>query len=297
LVYFREAPPVAALIRTYIPPPENTTYNVAGGLPTSGPAALSPDGRRMTFSAKNSDGKDQLWIRPLDSLTAQTLPGTEAAIHPFWSPDSRYIAFFAGNKLKKIDTTGGPPVVVCEAPGGRGGTWNEAGIIVFSPNGTGGGLHRVSSAGGTPTPLNLDTAGRWPWFLPDGRHFLFSAGAGVRLGSLDSQQTKILIDTLSDAVYTQEHLLYLSEDTLMARPFDLKRLAFSGEAVPIAENVKSIGSQRRGVFSISQNGMLAYQSGAAAGSHQLTWVFGEGKDNAVFNRRDTSDSEYIYGRR
>jgi Tol biopolymer transport system component len=281
-IHFREPLPEALLVRTYIPPPEKTAYNVTGGLATTGAVALSPDGRRLTFSAVAADGKTQLWLRQLDALTAQPLPGTEGAIHPFWSPDSRYIGFFAGSKLRKLDTAGGPPLTLCDAPVGRGGTWNRDDLIVFagggSPSGgTGAALSRVSSAGGAATPLNLDVAGRWPWFLPDGIHFVYSTTTNIRLGALDSRQTKVLVETLSDAEYTQGHLVYLRDDTLMAQPFDTRKLAFSSEAVPVAEHIISIGAQRRGVFSVSQNGMLAYQSGASGGGHQLTWLDRSGK--------------------
>jgi Tol biopolymer transport system component len=271
-LHFRETPAEAPLVRTFIPPPEKLAYNITGTLSTSGPVSVAPDGLRVTFSAIGADGKSQLWLRPLHSLTAQPLAGTEGAIHPFWSPESRFIGFFAGGKLKTIDIQGGPPVTLCDAPTGRGGTWNEAGVIVFSPNGTAEGLSRVSAAGGAATPLNLDTAGRWPWFLPDGKHFLFSAATVVRLGSLDSRQTKVLIDSLTDAEYAHGYVVYLRDDTLMAQPFDPGKLAFRGEAVPIAERVASIGSLRRGVFSVSRNGVLAYQSDVLGGSRQLTWM-------------------------
>jgi serine/threonine protein kinase/Tol biopolymer transport system component len=277
IVHFRETPPEAPLTRTYVPPPDRTTFSFSGGLSDVGPVALSPDGRLMAFSAKSANTRSQLWIRRLDALTAQPLAGTEEAIHPFWSPDSRFIGFFAGGKLKKIDAAGGPPVTLCEALSGRGGTWNEAGVIVFSASGIGLGLQRVPASGGVPAPLIVDVVGRWPRFLPDGRHFLYSAGTAVRLGSLDSKATKLLVETLSDAVYTQGHILYLRDDILMAQPFDLKRLALSGEPVPIAENVRSVGALRRGIFTVSQNGMLAYQSGGGQGRFSLTWFDRAGK--------------------
>jgi Tol biopolymer transport system component len=281
-VHFHETPPEAPLVRSFIPPPDKTSYNVTGALATTGAAALSTDGRRLAFSAVSADGKTQLWLRQLDALTAQPLPGTEGAIHPFWSPDSRYIGFFEGSKLRKLDTAGGPPVTLCDAVTGRGGTWSRDGVIVFaaggSPSGgTGAALSRVSSVGGAPAPLNLDVPGRWPWFLPDGIHFLYSTTTNIRLGALDSTRTQVLIENLSDAEYAQGHLLYLRDDTLMAQPFDIAKLAFSAEAVPVAEHVVSIGAQRRGAFSVSQNGILAYQSGASGGGHQLTWVDRSGK--------------------
>ena len=281
-VHFRETPPEVPLLRAYLPPPDKTAYNTIGALATTGAAALSPDGRSLTFSAISADGKSQLWLRRLGAPAAQPLPGTEGAIHPFWSPDSRYIGFFAVNTLKKLDTVGGPPVTLCDAPVGRGGTWNRNGVIVFATGagpsgGTGAALSRVSFSGGTATPLNLDVAGRWPWFLPDGIHFLYSTPANIRLGTLDSSKTKALVETLSDAEYAEGHLLYLRDDTLMAQPFDLERLALRGESVPVAEHVMSIGAQRRGAFSVSQAGLLTYQSGASGGSEQLTWVDRSGK--------------------
>jgi eukaryotic-like serine/threonine-protein kinase len=277
LVHFRETAPEAAVIRTYIPPPEKTTFNFSGSLSSTGPVALSPDGRRMTFSVKSADGSSQLWLRPLDGLTAQPLAGTTDASHPFWSPDSRWIGFFAGNKLKKIDAAGGPPMTLCDAPSGRGGTWNAAGVIVFEPSGSVLGLESVSAAGGIPVRLELDTLGRWPSFLPDGVHFVYSAGEVVRVGALGSHKTTVLLESRTDAVYAQGHLVYLRDDTLMAQPFDTKKLAFTGEAVPVGENVRSIGAQRRGVFSVSQTGLLAFQSGATVGTRALTWVDRAGK--------------------
>ena len=101
-----------------------------------GPLAVSPDGRRIAIVATSADGKSQLWVRSLDTLTAQALAGTEGAFQPFWSPDSRFIGFFAGGKLKKIEVSGGPPITLCDAPDPRGGTWNRDGVIVFGPTAT-----------------------------------------------------------------------------------------------------------------------------------------------------------------
>ena len=277
LAHFREAAPDSSVTRTSIQPPEKATFNFSGGLATAAPLALSPDGRRLTFGAKGPDGKSQLWLRPLESVNAVPLAGTEDAIHPFWSPDSRYIGFFAGGKLKKVDIAGGPAVTLCDAASGRGGTWSQAGVIVFAPSGGSSELRRVSAAGGASTTLDLDQSGRWPWFLPDGRHFLFSSTREIRVGALDSKQTKTLVETVSDAAYAEGRLLYLRNDTLMAQPFDINQLALKGEPVPIAENVRSVGAQRRGIFSASQNGSLVYQAGVSAGSHALTWIDRTGK--------------------
>ncbi|HEY1336696.1 MAG TPA: protein kinase [Bryobacteraceae bacterium] len=273
---FHETAPDARVIRTYIAPPDGTTFNFTASLASAGPVAISPDGRQFTFSATSADGKNQLWVRSLDRLSAQPLAGTEEAIHPFWSPDSKSIAFFAGGKLKRVDASGGPPLTLCDAPVGRGGTWNEAGVILFAPSGT-SVLQRVSASGGIPATVALDIPGRWPWFLPDGRRFLYSTSTSVRLGALDSKETKLVVETLSDAAYSQGYLIYLRDDTLMAQAFDLARLATSGDPQPLTQRVISVGSQRRGIFSVSRNGMLAYQTGHQGGRTLLTWFDRAGK--------------------
>ncbi len=276
-VHFRETPPETPVLRATILPPENTTFDLYRGLGAVAPPALSPDGSRMVFGARDKDGKSKLWVRQLDALTAQPLAGTDGAIHPFWSPDSKFIGFFADGKLKKIAASGGPPFSLCDSPTGRGGTWNENGVILFASSGTPGPLQRVSASGGIPVALP-NQVGRWPWFLPDGRHFLFFSEKGISLAALDSQESKLLVDAQSDAAYSQGQLLYLREVTLMAQPFDLKKLAFSGDAVPVVDQVRSVGNVRRGIFSVSQNGLLIYQSGAS--DRRLTWFGRDGQKRA-----------------
>jgi Tol biopolymer transport system component len=286
-LHLRETPPEARVMRTFIPPPDKTVFSITASFNDSGPVALSPDGRRMVFSARSADGKNQLWIRPLDAITPQPLAGTEGATMPFWSPESRYVGFFSGGKLKKIDTSGGPPLTLCDASEGRGGTWNQDGVIVFAPDNA-GPLRRVSAAGGVSMPVtSFDrtpgaTSHRVPWFLPDGRHFFYLAAGGgsaaaIYVGSLDSRGDSKVIEALSNGIYSQGHLLFLREDTLMAQPFDLKRLNITGEAVPIAENVRSVGALRVGVFSASENGLLAYQAGGGLGGRILAWFDRSGK--------------------
>src|ERR1700675_2686459 len=170
-LYFRETPPEAPVLRMSILPPDNTTPDFPNGM---GLPALSPDGKRIVFGAQTSDGKAPLWVRSLDALTAQPLAGTEAAAFPFWSPYSRFVAFFADGKLKKIDASGGPALTLADAPLGRGGSWSRDGVIIFAPANTGGSLLRVSSAGGAAIPIH-GVQGRMPWFLPDGRHFFYQS--------------------------------------------------------------------------------------------------------------------------
>jgi len=167
------------LIRASIKPAANSSFTLFGN--QSG-FAISPDGKRLAYVASAPDGKNLLWVRPLDSLQAQPLAGTDGAGYPFWSPDSRFIGFFANGKLREIEASGGAPFAICDAALGRGASWAASGEIVFSPS-TNGPLYGVSAAGGTATQVTTldeskgETTHRWPQFLPDGSHFLYLAGS------------------------------------------------------------------------------------------------------------------------
>jgi len=289
LGYFQRAPSEARVTRSYIKPMANSSF-VLGG--TASGFALSPDGRRLAYVATTPEGKELLWVRPLDSLQPQPLAGTEGAAFPFWSPDSRFIGFFAGGKLKKIEASGGPPLTLCDATTGRGGTWNREGVILFAPT-VSSPIHRVSAAGGAATPVTVldaskdESSHRWPNFLPDGRRFLYVAGSSfaskeiptnsILVGSLDSKESKLLFHTHANAIYTSEHLLFLRLNTLMAQPFDAKRLELTGEAFPVADPVQEDEGRMHGVFSASENGVLTYVEGASGGGWQLIWVDRSGK--------------------
>ncbi len=283
-VHFRETRPEPRIITTTILPPDGTTFNFN----SDNPLAISPDGRRLVLGAR-SNGKSQLWIRPLDSPVAQPLGGTENAQFPFWSPDSKSIGFFADGKLKRIDVTGGPAVTIADAPIPRGGAWSPDGTIVYSPN-IPGGLQRVSEAGGTPSPATAfdstnDRSHRFPWFLPDGRHFLFedqlqlgSNDDVLRIGSLDSNEVKTIGPSNSNAMYAQGYLLFLRENTLVGQPFDENRLATTGDAAPLAERVQTaVPAGSVGVFCVSRSGLLVYQTGSGGAGLQLTWFDRTGK--------------------
>ena len=224
-----------------------------------------------------------LWVRALDTLAAQPLPGTEGAALPFWSPDRRSIAFFGQGKLKKIDVDGGPPQTLCDASNGRGGTWNRDGVIVFAPNAT-AALNRVSSAGGEAVAvtklMQQQTGHRFPSFLPDGRHFCTFAQAaessGVFIGSLDSTDGQRLLAADSPAVYAWPgYVLFIRQGTLLAQPFDAKKLQLNAEPAPVAEQVAFDGPGA--AFSASENGALAYRTGAGAPNLKLTWIDRMGK--------------------
>ena len=301
--YFRRAPQDARTMRFFVSPPETSRLTMTAPTPSGafvGPLAISPDGSRIAIVATGADGKSQLWIRSLDMLTAQSLAGTEGAFQPFWSPDSRFLGFFAGGKLKKIEVSGGPPITLCDAPDPRSGTWNRDGVILFGPSAN-SGLQKVSAAGGAPAAATTlgqgETSHVRPFFLPDGRHFLYRAitGTGVGpiyAGSLNSVERKFLLNSDStNVLYSQGHLLFLRETTLMAQPFDAQRLLLTSDAFPIAENIQtSATTNPSGVFSASENGVLVYQTGARAMGSQLVWFDRTGRKLGVLG--DTAISIY-----
>jgi Tol biopolymer transport system component/predicted Ser/Thr protein kinase len=282
--YFRRSAEEARVLKFPVLPPEKSSFE-----PRSVPA-VSPDGRRLAF-ALSGEGKDGLWVRELDSVAARQLPGTDGAHEPFWSPDSHFIAFFADGKLKKIDVTGGPAITLCDASVGYGGSWNTNDVILFSPVAT-DGLFRVPAAGGRVTRATAldqslgEITHRFPWFLPDGRHFLYtgrsSAGenTAVYVGELDSKSRRRVVVVSSNAVYSPPgYLLFLRQQTLMAQPFNADKAQTTGDPIPIAEQVvsNSAGIVAQGQFSASQNGALAYISGSVGGDTQLTWLDRSGK--------------------
>jgi predicted Ser/Thr protein kinase len=293
VVHFRETAPQPAAVRFQILAPEKASFGDTG-------LALSPDGRQLAFIASGADGHPMLWVRPLDSVAAHALPGTEGAGWlPFWSPDSRFIGFLVQGKLKKVEAAGGPPQTLCEVPDMLvGGSWSRDGVVIFSaPN---GGLFRVPRAGGAATRLTtLDEAHGEighvkPWFLPDGRHFLYFSrtanpeAAGIYLATLDGPERKRLVASNQGGAYAPPaagsqngHLLFLREGTLMALPLDARRFETAGEPFPLAEQVGSRLST--GFFSVSANGVLAYRNGpAGASGSQLVWFDRQGKSLGAF---------------
>jgi serine/threonine protein kinase len=287
-LWLREPTSEQRLVRFSVPPPEG------GAFITTSPPALSPDGRHLAVVA-SFKGQNTLWVRTLDSLTARQLPNTDGARLPFWSPDSRFIAFFTTGRLRKVDLSGGPPQTICDATNlARGGTWGKEGVILFSSAPT-GGLFRVSASGGQPAPATefdgaVDFSHRWPWFLPDGRHFLFGAGiVGSSLGEaypslkiyaaeLGAKGRRPILTSNANAIYLPPGvLLFVRERTLLAQPFNAAKLETTGDAVPIAEPIDLASDQIFGHFSASQNGVLAYVTGGGGEQAQLTWLDRSGK--------------------
>jgi serine/threonine protein kinase/Tol biopolymer transport system component len=290
-VHFRERPVPSPTVRFQIQPREQSTFvNVA---------VVSPDGRRLVFDAPGPDGRPMLWMRALDGLDAQPLPGTEGvAAGPFWSPDGRSLGFgvngFPG-RLKRIDVSGGPPQPICEYSGGfREGAWGPDGTIVFGTQST--GLARVPAAGGAPAPLTTLDAARQevqhagPAYLPDGRRFLYFRGSraaehrGIYIGSLDlppeRQSLERLLVATSDPVYVPSsageggRILFLRDASLFVQAFD-GRTAVTGDATRVAESIGARGSY--GWFSASATGALTYRESAPGARTELVWFDRQGK--------------------
>jgi eukaryotic-like serine/threonine-protein kinase len=282
--------PTARVVSSTLLPPQGAEFAFTDG-PLALPA-LSPDGNSLVFGVKTRDGKHQLALRRLDSPDAQPLPGTEGAIFPFWSPDSRWIGFGQEKTLLKIDTRGGLPVSITEMPQPlRGATWSAGGIIVFGVTGNPTVLSQVAASGGSPaTPATVMEPGsepsghRYPWFLPDGRHFLYTSqqqgDIPVRVASLDEphKPAKIVATAQSFVRYAQGHLLFLKENTLMAQPFDPERLQTTGEAIPLADGVPAFTQpSRAAAFTVSTGGLLVYQSSTVGAQSRLVWKDRQGK--------------------
>jgi Tol biopolymer transport system component len=284
-LHLREIPPArAAPVRFQIPAPENTTL---------GPFLnLSPDGRKLAFVAGG-----RLWVHFLESGESHQLAAD--GYSPFWSPDSRFIGYASQEKLKKIEATGGPSQTVADLPGARfaGGAWNQDGVIVF---GSPIGLFRVPASGGVPVQITAVDPARQevyhtePSFLPDGRHFVSTHSSadkeksGVYLGSVDAkpeqQSSKFLVASNWGPGYAPSadpstgYLLFMREGTLMAQPFDNRRLELKGQATPVAEQVgDNNNGGGHGAFSASANDVLVYWRGSATPDRQLTWYGRQGK--------------------
>jgi Tol biopolymer transport system component len=276
LVHFRQTPP----------PDQTLRYNIAA--PESGTLqnfAISPDGRYLVM-AMAVGGKQQLWLRAMDALQAQPMPFTEDAAFPFWSPDSRYIGFFAQDKLKRVPASGGPAQSLCAAPGSRGGSWSHDDVILFSRVLS---IQRVAAAGGDPVDVSKPNGDqRYPVFLPDSRHFLYlvrdaSDKNGIYVGSLDGQENRRVLADSSDAVFAPPvrsdrsgHILFVRNDTLMAVPFDPASAQVSGEVFPVAEDVVLNSADFYLPATISDNGVLVYAPGPAS-MNQLGWYDRTGK--------------------
>ena len=263
--------------------------------------ALSPNGRHLAYIAGVPDGRMQLYVRALDQASGQPLAGTEGAIGPFWSHDSRFIAFRSGSDLKKIDISGGPPITIiseeviagtvnANAQQGMPGTWNADDVIVYS---NGSVIRRVSAMGGTSEAITTldatanETQHDFPHFLPDGRHFLYAAFSGIRpagtfVASLDGRVKKRIIDDSGNAQFASGYLLFLRGSSIMAQRFDPVGHELSGEATPIIEAVMANVTARPGAaFAASRNGALVYQTALGLSGTRLAWSTRSGQQTLI----------------
>jgi serine/threonine protein kinase/Tol biopolymer transport system component len=272
------------LVRFAIAPPTGTILGgpARGGTGNNPQVAISPDGLSIVYVAGTPAGF-HLWLRPIGSGEARQIPGTDGAAFPFWSPDSQSVAFFAADKLKKVPIGGGPVMVLADASFALGGSWSRDNVIVFGAGS--GGLSRVSSGGGKPSPLTTlaqgEDAHRWPYFLPDGRHFFYNAISGtccppatpgtIKIGSLDQPElAETLVEADSAAAFVSGQMLFAREETLLAQSFDPATRKLTGEPVPVIESVGREGSRYISA-SISNNGTLVFAAGGSQNPQQLLW--------------------------
>jgi len=261
-------------------PPDVHVYSDDGG------PALSPDGRQVAFVAKYKDSPIQIWIRPLNGLEATPLPDTEGGTYPFWSPDGNSLGFFALGKLKRFDLNGNSVRVLCEASEGRGGAWNQDGVILLAPQ-PDSPLFRLSENGGTPeqvTQLGSGKSHRWPSFLPDGKHFLYTSqpgsvesNAGVFLASLYAPNGVRVLPEAINASVAGDYLVYARNGLLLASRFNLKQGKTEGDGTVLAEQVEARTDRNYAAFSVSQTGVLAYAPGGQR-THQLVWFDRSGRE-------------------
>ena len=286
LVHFREKPPAPeAPVRFQLPAPENGSVSFL---------AISPDGSNLALIVQGTDGQPVIWIHPMDGIQSRKLAGTDGVLQLAWSPDSRYLAFNGGGKLKKVDVAGGAPETICSyTPPFTGVAWSSQDVIVF-----GGGLvlNRVNASGGEVVPLTQldpkreEVGHGGPLFLPDGQHFLYlvagaSERSGLYLGSIDAkpaqQDSQRLVDTTASAVFVPGadgkpgNVLYIRSETIMARPFDPKKREFTGPAVHVLDGA-GVSEGYIALFTASNNGILAVST-LGSENRQLIWFDRTGK--------------------
>ena len=261
-------------VQFVISAPEDSTLFSGGGV-----MALSPDGRHLAIVATPRDGEPLLWIRSLDAVAPRPLAGTTQGSQPFWSPDSRFVAFSADGKLKKVNVASGEVQILCDDEA-LAGTWSRGGDILFRSNRM-GGIARVPASGGRPEPVTKVDSSRgefshnWPSFLPDGRHFLFLVWstqpehAGIYVGSLDGPERERVLSDRTQAIFVEPgYLLFHRTGLLLAQRFNLVAQTVSGDALPLVSDVAFNPRTSRGVFSVSDTGVLAYR---AAEDNVLGW--------------------------
>jgi len=294
-------------IQSYLPAPENNTFILSDD-DTAGPVTISPNGTYIAFVAMDKDGTKRIWLRALSESIAKQLPGSEGGTYPFWSPDEKWIGFFADGRMKKAPVNGGPVLALAEAPRARGGTWNENGMIVFAPA-TQSALFVVPATGGTSRQVTkmevgVHTTHRWPMWLPGGKKFLYLATSheheaasernGIYVATLDGKENRFLIPADANVVVAPGYLLFVQNGNLMAQAFDANRAGLKDDPMPVAAGVIRNSGTWRAAFDASNNGILVFQAGSSAIGSQLLFLSRDGKppvqlgDTAIFHEMKLS---------
>ena len=292
----REATSTRSSLQTFLPAPQGTTYFFNGD--AAGFPVISPQGDKVAFVAVDEHGGRLLWVRSLVDGSVRSLPGTESPFLPFWSPDGKSLGFFSAGQMKRISLSGGAAVDIAPADNPRGGAWGVGDVILYTPA-TQSGMFSVPATGGTPkeiTPLDArHTTYRWPYFLPDGKHFLYLAGSHTKphaeldeiyVASVDGKDARRLTGTTSNAIAVPGYLLFLQGTALVAQPFDESSAKLSGEPTPVALNVHFEEGNWRGVFDASADGTLIYQALTGAQGSELIWY---GRDGRVLSKLGEMD--------
>ena len=299
--------PSLPLVQATIQPP--ATGNIILGQDSGSLPLLSQDGRVVVFCAV-VDGRRAIYTRAIGSPIPVRVPGTDDGSYPFWSPDGKSLGFFANSKLRRVDITAGIVTELADAVNGRGGAWNKNGIILYAPDFR-SELYAVPAVGGTPRKVTTmdpeHTSHRWPHFLADGEHFVYSAinhnvqfgnQNGIYLSSLKGEKARRIVHTVSQAQVADGYLFYMHDQNLVAQPFNGTEL--KGEPALIASGVQSDPDTWTGAFGVSESGSLVYQNGPGMASSKLEWfddsgrrvdAFGDTK--AYLHVSGTRDGKYI----
>jgi Tol biopolymer transport system component len=290
-------------VHAAITPPPGVLFSSSTDSPL--PLAISHDGTTIAFCARTGEGPDMLWLRSVDKNDAREIPGTDGAQGPFFSPDGRAIGFFTRGHLKTVNAAGGAVIELVDRVDARGATWNGDGTIVYG-DGTAHPIKMVRQDGGKPTTITVldstraESTHRFPWFLPDGKHFLYlarqsGAGAGreptIFAGELGSNRRTQVIEVASNVQYASGYLLYVREGVLVAQRFNPKTFAVSGPALPLIAEARMDERFSRGVFSVSDNGVLVCMTGRNQTRTQLEWL--DRKGTLVAKIGEPTD--YTYG--
>jgi serine/threonine protein kinase len=276
-------------VEASLPAPEKSAFKLSGT--SAGNPVISQDGQTVAFVAKDESDRQQIWVRALNESAAHPVPGSENAIFPFWAPDGKSLGFFADGKLKRIPLQGGTAHTLADASDGRGGSWSNHGAILFTP-GINTAIYSVSEDGGAPIAVTkidpgIHTSHRWPYFLADGKQFIYLAVShntpageqvGIYVGSLDGSENRKLLQTPGSAVAVPGYMLFLRGSTLMAQPFDADSARLKGEATVVTDNVGWDADTWRAIFDSSRTGILVFLRAAASDQgSDLLWFNRDGK--------------------